>query len=606
MNRKVLLQALRTAWGADRRGTTTAAALQLLGAASGFGVVLASKLALNSVLSDEGRVSGGLVLGLALLALATAVSASVGVLQGQQQRLLAEKVGQHVWRLLLRACIAVDLVTWESNAFVDRLDRVRFNALQRPTDVVSGLLGLAGSAVGVLSMVVLLVGIDPLLIPALVVAGVPTIFFSRLSSRAEFTFIESSNAVFRQRAYLKRVTTSREFAAEVRAFESGPHFLAEHDRADADYLDLLVPHTARRQRLGLLATLVSALALAATLLIIVLLVQSGRITLAEAGAAALAARILGGQLTTVYTSIGSLIEAGPFLVDLQQFLDETPDLESRGRARRLEVGLVLSSVSFSYEGRDRPAVDDVSIVIPPGRVIAVVGENGSGKTTMAKIVAGLFAPQQGAVLWDGDEQIALRDLRASVSALFQDFVRYQLSGGENITIANTAAPADRERARRAARQMGVDAVLSSLPHGYDTVLGMEVAKGSDLSGGQWQRLALARAVYRDAPVIVLDEPTAAMDPRGEHELFSDVRNLLQGRSALLISHRYSSVRLADYIYVMAEGRVVEEGTHDDLVALAGQYAELYALQAAAYGVSEHHSGARPGEHHVTVDGERQT
>jgi ATP-binding cassette subfamily B protein len=580
--RHVITQAVRTSWAADRTGTLVAGAMQAVGALSALGVVLASKLALDAVLGGSAGITTGLVLALVLLALTTALSTSVGVLQQQQQRLLGEKLGQHVWRSLVRSCVSVDLVTWNSADFVDRLDRVRGNALQRPTVVVTSLLSLMGSVFGVVSMVVVLLALQPLLIPVLLAAGVPAVVFSRMASRAEFAFVTASNRAVRRRLYLKQLLTGRVFAAEVRAFDSGPHLLGRHGEEDGAYLADLRRHVRRRQVLGVLSTGSSAVALAIALLLIVVLVDRGSMSLAEAGAAAIATRLLGGQLTTVFSSVGTLIESGPFLADMQSFLDDSPAVEPRGRGRALTDQLRLDDVRFGYEGRAAAAVDGVSIVIPAGRVVAVVGENGSGKTTLAKIVAGLYAPQEGSLSWDGDTSLPLRDLRAGVSVLFQDFVRYQMSGRENISIADTGREVDEEQVAAAARRVGIDDALRSLADGYDTVLGLELSEGSDLSGGQWQRLALARAFYRDAPVVVLDEPTAAMDPRAEHELFSDVRHVLDGRAALLISHRYSSVQLADYIYVMAAGRVVEEGTHEQLLALGGQYAELYTLQAAAY------------------------
>lgn len=577
-----MVDALSTTWRADRRGTVVSVALQLVGALSGVGLVLASKLALDAVLGASSAVTTGTVVALALLALATAVGSAVGVLESLQQRLLGERVSQRVWRELLQACAATDLYTWESTAFLDRLDRVRFNAIQRPNEVVGGLLGLVGSLVGAAGLAVALVQIEPLLVPVLLGAGIPAVYFSRLASRAEFAYATASNPPARARAYVNSMMTTRPYAAEIRAFDSARHLLGRQRRASEQLLVLLERHVARRRVLGLVSAVISAAALAATFVIIVLLVRGGRMSLSEAGAAAIAARLLSAQLAAVFASVATLVEASPFLSDFRDFVADTPAARPTGTRRPLEHALELDSIRFSYDGRDAPAVDGVSISVPAGRVVAIVGENGSGKTTLARVVAGLFEPQGGRVVWDGSADLPPEDRRSSVSALFQDFVRYQLSVVENIAIADTSVPVDRDRAAAAAGKVGIHEAVASLADGYDTVLGVELSEGTDLSGGQWQRLALARALYRDTPVVVLDEPSAALDPRAEYELFTDVRRLLDGRSALLISHRYSSVQLADYIYVMHAGRVVEEGTHRDLVAAGGRYAELYALQAAAY------------------------
>lgn len=573
--------ALGAVWRADHRGTVTAGLLQLVGALSGLGVVLASKLALDALVADSTAVSGALVAALVLLAATTAVSGSVSALQTQHQRVLGERVAQGVWQVMLRACVAVDLVVWESTAFMDRLDRVRGNALQRPVAVVTALFTLIGAVLGVISLLVVLLAIHPLLVPTLLAAAVPAVVSARLASRAEFAFTADTSPIARRRLYLKQLMTGREFAAEVRAFDSGDLLLGRHAADDSAYLTRLVRQARRRQGLGLLTALSAALALGLTLAVIVWLVDAGRLSLAEAGAAAIAARLLGSRLTSAYGSVGVLIESGPFLADLHSFVGEAPGHVVAPARPSLQREVRVEQASFGYAGAGRLAVDGVSLRIARGQVVAVVGENGSGKTTLAKLVAGLYEPQSGQVTWDG-RPIPTPELRAGVSVLFQDFVRYRMSGRDNIAIAQATASVDDERVRAAARRAGLDDVLSRLPDGYDTILGIELAEGSDLSGGQWQRLALARAFYRDTPVLVLDEPTAAMDPRAEHELFADVRRVLDGRSALLISHRYSSVRLADHIYVMDQGRVVEEGTHDELVALEGRYAELYALQAAAY------------------------
>jgi ATP-binding cassette subfamily B protein len=226
----------------------------------------------------------------------------------------------------------------------------------------------------------------------------------------------------------------------------------------------------------------------------------------------------------------------------------------------------------------------VSITIGAGEVVALVGENGSGKTTLAKIIAGLYTPITGTATWDGADyaDIGVESVHRQVAAIFQDFVRYQLSALDNIGLGQPEHADDVAAARRAAADAQALDFLDRLPDGLTTLLSREFEGGSDLSGGQWQRVALARALRKDASLIILDEPSAALDPRAEAELFNDIRSMLHGRSALLVSHRLSSVRLADRIYVLREGRIVEHGTHASLVRKDGLYAELYALQAAAY------------------------
>jgi ATP-binding cassette, subfamily B, bacterial len=244
----------------------------------------------------------------------------------------------------------------------------------------------------------------------------------------------------------------------------------------------------------------------------------------------------------------------------------------------------VEDVSFTYPESDRPAVDGVSLEIGKGEIVALVGENGSGKTTLAKMLAGLYQPEKGRILWDDVDlaDVDADELRRSVAVIFQDFERYLLPARENVGLGRKERIEDLEAIVEAAGRADANEFLAGLPEGYETMLGREFSGGFDLSIGQWQRVALARAFFRDAPFVILDEPTASLDARAESNLFDRMRELLHGRSVVLISHRFSSVRSADRIYVLHEGRVVEEGSHAELMERDGLYAELFTLQARAY------------------------
>jgi ATP-binding cassette subfamily B protein len=343
----------------------------------------------------------------------------------------------------------------------------------------------------------------------------------------------------------------------------------------------------RQLAFSVLADVAAALIVAVTLLVLIIAALNHDIGLAGAGAAAAALVFLGQRLTIAAANAGSLSEAALFIDDyLALVATPRPDPPSPATAAdpREPVRVTAEHVGFSYAGAREPALHDVCLEIAPGEVVALVGENGSGKTTLAKVLAGLYVPQEGRVTWNGVDTAGAHreDLRRSVAVVFQDFLHYALPVSENIGLGRHESLPDEEGVRRAARTSGADRDIERLPEGYETMLGPAFDGGTDLSLGQWQRVALARAVFRDAPFVILDEPTAALDARAEHELFAGIRRLLADRSVLLISHRFSSVRTADRIHVMSAGAIVETGTHDELMQRGGRYAELFTLQAAPY------------------------
>jgi ATP-binding cassette subfamily B protein len=317
-------------------------------------------------------------------------------------------------------------------------------------------------------------------------------------------------------------------------------------------------------------------------------VTTGRMDAADAATAAGAVVLLSQRLGGLTSSVGAMYESSLFLEDFTTFVDAAPAIAAArppaAPPPRFSE-LAVDRVSFTYPGGQEPSLRHVSLTVRAGEVVALVGPNGSGKTTLAKLLAGLYQPAEGTIRWDGVDASTFDPdlLRANVAIIFQDFVRYFLTVGENIGLGRHERVAEAEALARAAVSAGADEFIQTLRRGYDTRLGPQYDGGTDLSVGQWQRVALARAYFRDAPFLVLDEPTAALDPRGEAELFDGIRGLAAGRAVLLISHRFASVRSADRIYVLREGEVLESGDHVELMGRQGLYAELFDLQASAYG-----------------------
>jgi ATP-binding cassette, subfamily B, bacterial len=591
---RLMARSLSMVWQSARKPFAGLIGLQILNAVALVFQVIAIQLALTAVLTMSGGAGGGgvpwsLVQPVLLLAGATALTAVIASIEAGLGRYAGELVAAVMWQRVLNVATRVDLRKFESARFYDRLQRVQASALTRPYQISYGLVVTIGAVVASIGLLVAIMLVQPALLPLLLIAGVPVLITSRRQSQLEFDFLARQTQSMRLRTYLTWVQTGRDEAKEVRAFGLARNFGKRLNTLYADYLRDLAQHVLQRSKLGAIGSLGSAVLLALTLLLLVWLISTGRLSIAEAAAALVAIRLLASQVQHGFTGVQAIFESGLFIDDLDGFLTLAPAAEggSREIAPPAEFHRIRAdAVSFSYPGRSQLALQAANIEINSGEVVALVGENGSGKTTLAKVIAGLYEPGSGAVRWDGIDVRSFRPelFRERVAIIFQDFVRYALSAEENIAIARPDDEIDHAAIREAAKIADADSFLSALPAGYQTPLSRRFAGGHELSGGQWQKVAIARAFYRRAPLVIIDEPTASLDARAEYELFSSLHEVLRGRTALIISHRFSTVRTADRIYVLDHGRVVEQGSHDELVALGGRYAELFHLQASAYSV----------------------
>jgi len=586
---RICRDATRLVWAAAPRELVVSVALKLVG-----GTGLAVTLLLSRGLVDRVLASGQTGIGSAqvlprVIAVAAIISALglVAAAGREVREVLSETTARHAKERIIDVATAVELSAYETPAFHDRLVRAATDGQHRPIQLVDGLIGTVGALAGIAGIVVALLAIQPWLVPIVLVAAVPLMAGVMKAGQALFGFHLRMTAMTRQRDYLYRLLTEKQSATEVRAFGLGPHLLRRHSRLYDEHMVELRRTARQRFRIAVLGNLGLALTLGGTIALLLHLALTGRVELAEAATAGAALLILGERIMATVMSIGEIYEAGLFVEDFTSFLEQGPAAIS-ARARQPAPTrfdrITVEDVTFTYPSATRPALRDVSLEVNAGEIVALVGENGSGKTTLAKLLCRLYLPETGRISWDGVDTADLDPdrLRRNTAVIFQDFLHYALPARENIGLGAVDRIDDLEAVVEAARRAGADAPISALPDGYDTVLSPEFAGGRDLSVGQWQRVALARAFVRDAPLIILDEPTAALDPRAEHALFTSLRSLYAGRTVLLISHRYSTVRSADRVYVLADGRITEHGSHEQLMDRGGQYAELFTLQAAAY------------------------
>lgn len=578
--------ALRLAWQADRLDTVATLGLNLIaGVFTAFGL-LATTGVLESLFADgpsAARVRAALP-ALLLVATATAVRAGLLAAAGWAQLRLKPRVERLAETRLFQLTTRVELSAFDDDEFHNAMQRARDSGVPDSVTVVEMTVNVLTGAVGIVAAAAALGVLNPVLLPLLLITALPDGWAALRAARMRYLAFRRMSRARRRKFMLSDLMAERPPAAEVRAFGLRPFLLGEYDRiADAEQqveLDVARQQTTTRVAGDLLTGTATGLVYAA----LGGLLAAGVIPLAVTGTAVLAIRAGQSSLAALMPALNKLYEAGLYFGD---YLDFCAMARERVPARRSLAApesfdrITVEKVTFTYPGSGTPALRDVDLTIRLGQVIALVGENGSGKTTLAKLLAGLYAPDSGKVRWD-DIDISAIDgdtLRERIAVIAQDHTRWPLTVRDNILMGRSP---DEDRLADAARTAGADQVVARLPQGYDTLLDRRFEGGHELSGGQWQRIATARGFYRDAPLMIFDEPTSALDARAEHALFERIRDHAQDRTVVLITHRLASVRYADHIYVLDEGRVTEHGTHLQLMRAEGLYAQLYELQAAAY------------------------
>ncbi len=565
----------------------------------GSSLIPATQIYISKLIVDQvvGLIGAGAALTMITQTLLPLVAAGFGFLllqailqqlDGYVTQVMSDRFLLHANTQLLTQATRLDLAHYESAAFHDILERAQQSGSNYPMRVLRLSVTLLGQVTRLFGLLALLLRFNPFVFALLLLSALPTFWVSVRFSERRFWMTRRQTHSRRLADYFGKILTEPQFVKEVRLFNLGDYLVTRYHIIREDF-NQESKVLARRQALAQVSLeIISAVGFYSAYALVLWETVRGLVTIGDltlyAGTFQQAQAATSGILLTVAT----LYEFNLYVSQYFEFLDLAPQvttpLKPKPFPQPIREGLVLQNVYFTYPGSDSPTLKNISLSVAPHECIALVGLNGSGKTTLLKLLTRLYDVDRGLITLDDIPLSAfkLADLRQNIGVLFQDFARYEISAKDNIGFGNLPNRDDQGQISQAATAAGASAVIGELAKGYDTVLGKMFTGGVDLSGGQWQKIGLARAFMSPAQVLILDEPTAAVDAVAEHELFERFRQLTQGKMTFLVSHRFSTVRMADRIVVLEKGEVVETGTHEQLMAQQGRYEEMFRLQAESY------------------------
>ena len=588
---RTMATAVRWAWRTSPALTLLTAVVELVsGLVTAFGLLATASV--FTQLLQEGPTPERLIA--AVPAIAAVVGAAVarellrtgaGAISG----MLSPKVGQQAQDQIHAAMLGVELVAFEDADFAELVERASMMGPARLQSALGQTSGLISAGITTAASVATAGVLHPLLVPVVLLAAIPQAWATVRTSRLQYGSLVRTSSRMRRSGVISRLVTGRQAAAEIRAFTTQDVLLTEQRRIATELTAESISVGRRRMTISLVGRGLSGIGTGVAYLVLGLLLYLGMLPLALAGAAAVAMRAAAGAVLSGLSTFSQLYESS---VGVDLFHRCIADALARRRAAPTAelpgdpTVIRLEGVSFRYPGQDERALDGIDAVLRRGQVTALVGENGSGKSTLAKLITGLYLPQEGSVMWDGVDtaRAGERPLHSRVAVVLQEPLRWPMTAENNVRVGRLEADdAEGTRLDTAAARSGADGVVADLPQGWATMLSREFQGGRDLSGGQWQRISVARGLYREAPLVIADEPTAALDARAERAVFESLRTLGgEQRITVLVTHRLANVRHADQILVLEHGKLTEHGTHDELMARDGTYHELFSIQADAY------------------------